>query len=880
MAIVRKAGGQLVETVQQDAAGQPIIAPEPITPAGGAAAGDNEHAAKMRGTPAQKAPVLKEAVAPGQTLQEQQRLTPQTQPASPIDQQAAEKAGRLKSLGSYGTRVQKFIEEKLKASQLPAPTIMENVAGIAGMFPGDEAKQKLVRDATAKYLKDKTPAAMAELSNLIGRPLDAATLAELTTSATDALSTATAGLTQDAPPTLAEIGLDQLGVDPKLLAQDLGVTPKALAAYTPDQLQQAVQDTLNREFSSVDALKAEYRTASPNRKAQIMEQLRQADATGRGGVEASVAHLSDVLESQETVSIGGQEYNIADVLGDDGISKVIENALTSEDALKALEADPTTKGLATWIRDNQVSLKKLVDDMQTQGTQLATAQTDAAKLLEPLGAPGSALAVAFGSKAGTLTPDEVKALEARLKTDPLYQAALKDPALMEALQDDPGLVAKWRNVPPADLPSILAAGKSWDTATDEERQLLQQAGFAEGMPKDAAGAAALSGLLTALRSSTPPVPAASVLAALKGVTPKSAPEMFTPEGMTQVVKSMALLSDASVGPELRKLMGLGPKDAYSRPGKGPSVEDMEKWKTRYDATLAELDRAGLDHAGFKSLVADGTITTAAELKAIRQNPALVTEIVEDRQTQKSLDSVTKLLTDPKTRAKGQDAFAKMVLGPNAKFADIITGIDSANSVLKSPKKFTPEALERAKAFLRQFKGFDADGNGVTSADFQRDTRYNHLDKEGVEAKAAARLAASLAALTGVDSAESLLSGKKGKPNKLAGIRNFWDTTYGGWGTGKSRYAAASDTSGADAAQAGIDKEAKQAAIAAAAAEMKSAGDAVRQAERVVAATQARVNKSPNSQTKAALKAAQDDLAWKKKLLGIARQKHKDAVAAK
>ncbi len=407
--LARDANGNLVQTqLQGTALGQsaPAVAPA-VTPAGAAGQGAGPDQAKMAGTPAQKAPVLDQAVAQGATLAGQQRLTqaPAVATAADVAEQAA--GDTLNKLGSYGSRIKALVNTRLSAiAAQPAATevstggsLQLDPAAVDKLLAGkDSATQGLIRTALTNYVSGgRTEAQLAALSNAVGpeglAAIGGGALSGLVKQdLTGAAKAATGAVT------MKDLDLAQAGINPDQIAPYLGLNRAGFDALTPDQLQAAIETATNHQFSTSDALKAEYVGATEARKAQINTLLRQRGETGTSATEAAVADLGQKLEQQEQVDVlgNGKTQNISDLLKDETVSKLITDAVASPQALTQLAT--TQPGLAAWITQNKTSLTHLTGDIAQQVTNLQAVQNSYKTVLAGLPAQTPAMLSAFGLK--------------------------------------------------------------------------------------------------------------------------------------------------------------------------------------------------------------------------------------------------------------------------------------------------------------------------------------------------------------------------------------------------------------------------------------------------------------------------------------------------
>lgn len=740
---VRKANGQIVETVIQGTDGQPV-APA-LTPAGAAAQGQSPDQAKMTGTPAQKAPILREAQAPGaQTLEQAQRLTPPAPNATPADQQAAARVGSLLKMGSYGTKLLSAVQAEMSRV---APTatplaITADPKKIKDLFGTEPAKEAAVTAAVNAYLANRTDANLQAIKAAAGwSAIDANSIATLTTTPDDAISGALKSGIQGAKLTIGELDLSTLGIDGDpitTIARDLGLDPEVVRAMTPQQLQQAVQDVITRDFSQVAALRVELKSASPNRKAQILDQLRALDATGRAGVEASVQDLADQMAAAQTITIGDTPYELKDIFSDDGMSKLVLNAVTSQDALDELIGKPPGTGLSPalgqWIIDNRAALQQLVDDMAVQGQTNATAQTHADALMGEIGIAGTPLAELFEMPVNA-TPEQLAAWEAKVKSNPLYLAAKENKAFNTILTDPnvgPALVEAWKDLTPGQVQTMISTSDQYDALTDDAKAILKAAGIeptAGNYLTDPVEARAARDYMAVL-ARYPAVTAAEVNAVLDGLPSETRAAYARKGNLNALMKSMDLLKkypiveggDNEAGKALRALLGLGAGATYMRPGakddNGNPI-DIAAMVNAFAATNSAVNHAGGTLLPtFYSLLKDGTLGSVEDLQAVAKTPGLLTRLVETNAAAAAHTKMTKQLGNADYGGM-RNTWAQTLVPGVKSWEDLYMAAHQA-AVVSWSKRSGKEAKRRADEFLGLLKkaGLDVNNDGkVDSKDF-------------------------------------------------------------------------------------------------------------------------------------------------------------------
>jgi hypothetical protein len=591
----------------------------------------------MAGTPAQKEPVLAEAVSasPTQTVEGQARLTPQAAP----QQAPAPQLERLKQLGSYGTRLQTIIQNRANQLQtVAAQTNQLDDAAVARLTAGKgSAEAEKIRQALTTYgAGGRTEADLVALAAQTGLDtLKGGTLAGLFKQQ-DAGAAAQGAYR--APVTVQELDLAQAGIDPAQLAQDLGVTPEVLASYTPDQLQAAVQGVVAREFSVTEGLRAERRTASQQRKQQIDQELRARGESGATVAEAAAGELAELLESQEEVEFAGERKNVADLLKDDTVSRLVTEASLAPERLAALKANPSTAALGAWIESNKGNLAALAQDMADQVLQVGKVQDD---YQAEIGSLAPELQSLLGVKVdGPVTTAKLAALKAARDAHPVYQAYQADPDTAAWVDANPKALDQLKGMSAADIQSAVKFTR--ETAGDQ------------------------------------------ILAKIAGLDPNAPLRRPTPDAM-RAKESLRILGDKTAGPTFQKLLtrGLLTPDLVAEMTTLPDLMDPNDKKFG-GITLNQL-------------VQNGTIDTASELRFVLHNPSGL-QAMQRRLDER--DAVEAAMQDPAQAmqllfgANVEPAVVQRSLEQSPAFAKADEAIRQASAAYE--KQPSNRALEKAR----------------------------------------------------------------------------------------------------------------------------------------------------------------------------------------
>jgi hypothetical protein len=621
----------------------------PVTPQAVAAAGGTEQQAAMAGTPAQKAPVLDKAVKPQDSLATQQRQTPAPAAPDQAAKTATEKVDRLQQLGSLGSRVQSLIEQRVTAQTQQTATQTVNEDALKTQFANDPTKLAAARAALQTYLTGgKTEDQLAQVAGAVGADrLAGGGLASYFTDGTAAVGAAAAS-NAAAAPTLGQLDLAGAGIDPAQLAQDLGVTPEALAAMSPTDLQSAVKAVEDRELSSVDALKAEAASASPNRRAQILADLQRLDATGQAAAEVAAKGLQDQIAQAGQVTFNGKSFAVEDLLKSDEISTTIKNAAASEQSLAELRK--TEPALAQWITDNKSAIAAVAGEMGVAAEQFGKTQESA-----------QALRDSYGDALKTLLPDGVPSnitsaqlgqLQQQLANDPLAKAVLASAGVRSVVESNPDLAATLRTSP----------------------VMLELAGSDDKF-------------LTALRAE----PAAA--AKLAG---KSADE----------IRQLMTAADSLKGNQgdlLATIAGVTvPSSAFATDMNPAQLANVAKLKAEYD----KMPGSVTTDPNFAALVKSGVINDALDLKSLRQSPELLKGLIERKAAN---DNVKSVINNPATRTED---VTKLLFGTGSMESTIDLWRQANLTLRQGKASHSQAELDQAarvSALVGKFLDFNEDG---------------------------------------------------------------------------------------------------------------------------------------------------------------------------
>jgi hypothetical protein len=175
--------------------------------------------------------------------------------------------------------------------------------------------------------------------------------------------------------------LGQLGYDSpekvQALAAQLGRDPRGM---TVGELRAAVSGAAASASAPLDLAQAMQGDTAlgANERAAAGEAARVAAETGLATDAADLAKTVAAVDAAETVEFGGQEFQLKDLLSDEGMSKVVSDYLNGSDQYKAefAKAEPE---FAAWIDEHSTAMQAAIKQLGTaQGAaEQASASTDA-----------------------------------------------------------------------------------------------------------------------------------------------------------------------------------------------------------------------------------------------------------------------------------------------------------------------------------------------------------------------------------------------------------------------------------------------------------------------------------------------------------------------
>lgn len=484
----RNASGQLVEeavTPTSQLAGQAGLVAPPTTPAGVGALGGTNKQIDMAGSVNQKASALRQSADTQNTLGEAEADKRYRSNMTAGEQGTAEKQKRLGEVfGSTQEKVANLVSNEIAKQAAAAAPAQFSTAGVATATAAD--KQAEVDTAFAALLANPTDLANVEkLTQLTGMSdaqiRAAAQDAAVKQGSAGAVGQAAANATNASNINVAAL-LPDLGTGRDELAQLLGLDPAAIDSMGIDELNAAVAAVATQgaepSVRETNALAGNRSVGAAERAAYREAGIEQA-TSGAAESEAQLESLAQSLENADTVSFGGKQMTVEELLSDEGMSKLITDYLTNPESPESrrFAADP---GAAALIQFAEKYRGALTEAATTVGgaTEAHTAVTAANKDLATLGTPGGAqysipdslLAAVYGDTWNTNTtakqPTGVIASLKKLTPAQLDQAV----PLLNAASTDPELAKQIRLFSPEKLLKLMQPGSDGISPFDHMQQ--------------------------------------------------------------------------------------------------------------------------------------------------------------------------------------------------------------------------------------------------------------------------------------------------------------------------------------------------------------------------------------------------------------------------
>lgn len=437
----------------------------PTNPAAAASIGASPDAAKMAGSRQQKAAVHDKAVDPTKRLDTvQRREAPQPKQAAPVSQSPAQITAiqKLRGIDSVAPQIQAIVQKKLAAQT--ASTQLNTARLDAGEYSSANPRADLEALLNQYVQLSSNPETPPTEINKV--------LADLQTKYGISDPKGYVNLDQSSIADQAkgvQIKAGELDI-PNAEALDT-LLPANWRDMSVDDFQIAVEDARQQHFNRVGALKAQMVAATnPAIRQQLMEELEALGESGVTGQEAEAKSITSQLRESATISIGGREFTVQELMSDELVSDLIRDYLspTASPKFKEELAKEHPEFVA-WINSNADELKGLADRMGVQQTDFRDLQVQVDEALRETGLNEDALKRLYGT--GT---DGVVTEAMDVAANSIYEA-LQDKdtgaALLSAINASPALVDVFKTMPAEKIKSVTAANTSYATNSAAQHML-------------------------------------------------------------------------------------------------------------------------------------------------------------------------------------------------------------------------------------------------------------------------------------------------------------------------------------------------------------------------------------------------------------------------
>ncbi len=419
-------------------AGQSGLQAPPTTPGGVAALGGTAQQQAMAGSGAQKQSALRQSTDTSNTLAEAQADKRYRSTLTSGEQAEQDKRKRLGEVfGSTQERVQGLVNAEINkaataqsAAQpamskpaLATPsglTVLPNLPARVNGMDTDQSNPQGNVDTTFNALMSALSGGKAAndpavqnyinlLSGLTGQTPDqiAATASDAATKQfTTGVGGAAAAAISDPSKVNVTALMPQLGTNRDELSTLLGINPNQVDSMSIEDLNRAVQAAAGRS-SVTTAAETQRQAGSAEVGAAERGAFREAGkeqaTTGMAASEAQLGKLGESMQRADTVSFGGQNYTVEQLLSDENISKLVSDyvmAPPDSDVRKKLEGDPNAAGLLQFVHQYESTLKDAaggIGKAATANTEIQTANKQLSTIAPNIAVPDALMSQLYGS---------------------------------------------------------------------------------------------------------------------------------------------------------------------------------------------------------------------------------------------------------------------------------------------------------------------------------------------------------------------------------------------------------------------------------------------------------------------------------------------------
>lgn len=331
----------------------------PTSPIAANMIGASTDAAKMAGTPAQRISARNTL----QTAQRQEQATAPTQQSKQTNQQGTQ---LQQTYGDLQPRVQNLISKYLTPpSSAPVPQAGAQISQSAltglNLSPEDSTA---VSATIQKGLQNSASLTNADWQ-LLSQKAGITDLTHLSNFVDTGATTQNAVASQVSDQALAK--------DAKIADNDITALGLDPITATIQQVQQAVQNQIQDEFSQVNAAKQQALNPNlgPQERMAAMQQLKNLGASGVFATDQEMQGLKSTVDSADIINFNGQPMSVKDLLSDKNISDTVSHYLMDPDF--AAELKKNNPDFASFIDSNSNALKDLTTKLDSAGSTVQEA---------------------------------------------------------------------------------------------------------------------------------------------------------------------------------------------------------------------------------------------------------------------------------------------------------------------------------------------------------------------------------------------------------------------------------------------------------------------------------------------------------------------------
>jgi hypothetical protein len=440
--------------------------PSPNTAVGaGMIPGTTPDQAKMMGTPAQKQ--AKVASLGGETALEQAAKLRAPSVATAEEEAKKRKAVALsQGLGTFGDKATELVEATFRNITGQQVQAAPTAAPKEGEAQPEPVALNLKLDTASSRFVGKTPPQLASISRLVNdiatMPAgDARNAATLQLNAELGLTGETALKSEEVPALIAKLpetvagaaatavtktvgdkvtigDLQQVGTDINEISSLLGIPPEQVSELTFGELQNRLATIGQETFGETQDVRAGMVSGllSPTERAALRDVLATMEETGIAGAELQVADIGKDIAAGTTVTVGGQQYSIEELLAADEMTDIVKQVLSDPKGELAQQLKVDSPDLFNWIAKSEAGLKTLLAATETGVKEFKTIQEKNLAVVKPLlaykdyfskmkGADGKPLFDLTALRAGEIKIEDLPpAMKAVLQSPPEKQQAV------------------------------------------------------------------------------------------------------------------------------------------------------------------------------------------------------------------------------------------------------------------------------------------------------------------------------------------------------------------------------------------------------------------------------------------------------------------------